>query len=178
MTDNENKPNQDFKTSNGKTVFKKSTVKFLEILIAVVICAVVLVVFLSDFNLFDKQETATTTLETFGDYVNNLEAKLANTISNIEGVGKATVAITFESGIEKSYAYETITETSNGLTTEELILYKGEPVVLKEIMPEIKGVVVVAKGASNAVVRLNIVRTVQILLGVTYDKIEVFTFKT
>ena len=50
--------------------------------------------------------------------------------------------------------------------------------MLKEIMPEIKGVVVVAKGASNAVVRLNIVRTVQILLGVTYDKIEVFTFKT
>lgn len=178
MNDNIKTSDSDLKPSYGKSVFKKNSVKFLEILAVVVICAVVLVVFLSDFDLFSKQETTAAEVETFGEYINNLETKLANTISNIEGVGKATVAITFESGIEKTYAYETISETSNGLTTEELILYKGEPVVLKEIMPVIKGVVVVAKGASNAVVRLNIIRTVQILLGVTYDKIEVFTFKT
>lgn len=58
------------------------------------------------------------------------------------------------------------------------MLYKGEPIVLKEEMPEILGVVVVAKGATNAAVRLNIVRTVQVLLGVTYDKIEVFAYKS
>ena len=38
--------------------------------------------------------------------------------------------------------------------------------------------IMVAKGATNAAVRLNIVRTVQVLLGVTYDKIEVFAYKS
>ena len=37
------------------------------------------------------------------------------TIANLEGVGKVSVSITFESSIEKKYAYESVTETSNGI---------------------------------------------------------------
>ena len=157
---------------------KRKSAKFYEIIVAIVICVVVILFFFSDLNFFSNDSDDTYSgSQTFQEYVLSLESKLEKTITNIEGVGKVSVAITFESGIEKNYAYEVIKETSNGYTTEELLLYKGEPIVLKEIMPEIKGVVVVAKGASNAVVRLNIVRTVQILLGVSYDKIEVFNYK-
>ena len=168
--------------NNIKPISKKSLLspsgKFLQLTGILIAIVVVFVIFFSDFNIFETNTKSSETINSFEEYVLNLEAKVANTIKDIEGVGNAPVAITFESNVEKIFAYETITETSNGLTSQELILYKGEPIVIKENMPLIKGVVVVAKGATNAVVRLNIIRTVQILLGVTYDKIEVFAYKT
>jgi len=158
---------------------KNLTSKLLQCLAIAIALLIVVAVFFSDIDFLSiGKSDSTQNINTFEEYVFNLENKIENTISNIDGVGKVSVSITFDSGIEKTYAYETIKETSNGVISEELILYKGEPIVINEIMPSIKGVVVVAKGASNAVVRLNIIRTIQILLGVTYDKIEVFTFKT
>ncbi len=163
------------KTLN-KNVKVKKPAKLLEIGIAIVLCAVVLVIFLSNFDLSDWGGKKKGQGSGFEQYVIALEDKIASIISDIEGVGKASVAITFETGVEKIYAYET-TNTSTGSITE-IVLYQGEPIVLKELAPIIKGVVVVAKGASNAVVRLNIVRTVQTLLGIPYNQIEVFTHKT
>lgn len=160
-----------------KGLIKNNSSKLLQVLAIVISIVLVLVVFVADFDFLKDDSGTTTKVSNFEEYVLNLENKISKTISNIEGVGKATVTITFESNIEKTFAYESITETSTGATKEELILYKGEPIVLKEITPKVKGVVVVAKGATNAVVRLNIIRTIQILLGVTYDKIEVFTYK-
>jgi len=160
-----------------KGIKKNPSAKLLQVLAIVIAIVLVLVVFVSDFDFLNNDNNVSTKINNFEEYILNLENKISQTISNIEGVGKATVTITFESNIEKTFAYETITEASTGTTTEELILYKGEPVVLNEIAPKVKGVVVVAKGAANAVVRINIIRTIQILLDVTYDKIEVFTYK-
>ncbi len=156
---------------------KKSKLKpkFLEICIAVVLCAVVLVIFCSDLKIF-KTSAEKSNSGDFESYVYGLENSVAKTISKIDGVGEVAVMITFETGIQRVYAYESTT-TSSGSTKNELILYQGKPVVIKENIPEIKGVVVVAKGAASAAVRLDIVRTIQVLLGVSYDKIEVFTKK-
>ena len=43
-----------------------------------------------------------------------------------------------------------------------------------EKFPEIQGVVIVAEGAGNAAVKLEIIRAVQALLEVPNEKIEVF----
>ena len=160
-----------------KGFIKNNSSKFLQVFAIIIAIVLVLVVFVSDFDFLSNNKNSIKQSATFEEYVLNLESKISQTISNIEGVGKATVTITFESNIEKTFAYESVTQTSTGVITEELILYKGEPIVLKEITPKVKGVVVVAKGATNAMVRLNIIRTIQILLDVTYDKIEVFTYK-
>ena len=168
-------------TTENKKLFKfkrNFSSKFLQLFAIIIAIIIVFLIFFSEFDFFDKPTTNSKTINSFQDYVYGIEKKVEETIANLEGVGKVSVSITFESSIEKKYAYESVTETSNGITTEELLLYKGEPIVINEIMPEIKGVVVVAKGASNAVVRLNIIRSIQILLGVTYDKIEVFNYKT
>lgn len=163
-----------------KRVGKRFSSKFLEVFIVVVVCVIALLIFTEQFDFFggDTENVDNGTAVDFETYVSNLENKLVQTISNIDGVGKTTVAITFADSVKKIYAYETVAETSGGTEERELVLYKGEPIVLKEEMPEILGVVVVAKGATNAAVRLNIVRTVQVLLGVSYDKIEVFAYKS
>lgn len=178
---NEEKQAEQTQSAKKKKTFGKLTSsKFLEIFIIVVVCVVALLIFANQFDFLGNEAKGTAQQQTvdFDTYVFNLENKLAQTISDIEGVGKATVAITFVDSGKKVYAYENVIETSGGLLEQELVLYKGEPIVLKEEMPEILGVVVVAKGATNAAVRLNIVRTVQVLLGVTYDKIEVFAYKS
>ena len=50
----------------------------------------------------------------------------------------------------------------------------GKPVLIAEKFPEIQGVVIVAEGAGNAAVKLEIIRAVQALLEVPNEKIEVF----
>ena len=41
----------------------------------------------------------------------------------------------------------------------------------------VKGVVIVAGGADNAVVKLNILRAVTVLLDVDYNRIEIIKYK-
>ena len=45
------------------------------------------------------------------------------------------------------------------------------------ITPEIKGAVVMAKGASNSVVRSNIIQAVEVATGLPTHKIQVFEMK-
>ena len=73
---------------------------------------------------------------------------------------------------------------SSGSTTsvtivEEPIVVKqnGEekPLVLMEILPVVKGVVVVAEGAKDISVRLNLLEAVQSLLGLDSKSVQILT---
>ena len=85
------------------------------------------------------------------------------------------VAITFDGTVERVYAYETKTTSSGSVT--EIVFANGAPVVIKEVPPVVKGVVIVAGGADNAVVKLNILRAVTVLLDVDYNRIEIIKYK-
>ena len=50
--------------------------------------------------------------------------------------------------------------------------------VIKNLPPEILGVVVVAEGADSPLVKLKIIQAVQTLLGVETNNIQVFTYKS
>lgn len=89
--------------------------------------------------------------------------------------GKVEVAITFDGTVERVYAYETKTTSSGSVT--EIVFANGAPVVIKEVPPVVKGVVIVAGGADNAVVKLNILRAVTVLLDVDYNRIEIIKYK-
>lgn len=128
------------------------------------------------------------------DYVEN-DKNIENILSLIEGAGKVSVLITYVSGKELVPATDTkknensTNEKDNGGGTRNIIQNNSEnsvvyseesggikkPVVVKELLPEVKGVVVVAEGASNPEVRENITRAVQALTGVATHKIQVFT---
>ena len=109
-----------------------------------------------------------------------MEHKICSVVQNIAGCGKATVAISYSSNEENVYAYETTTTTSNGVTkqTSSIVSVKGQPLVTKTLPPKILGVVVVAEGADNPVVKLKIVEVVVTLLDVQQKDVQVFTYKS
>ena len=159
-----------------KKIFAKiKSVKNIEVYIALVLAVVViLIVFLGG--------RAKKIKETVSDesYISQMEHKICSVVESIEGCGKATVAISYSSNEEHVYAYETVTTTSNGVTkqTSSIVTVKGEPLVTKTLPPTILGVVVVAKGADNPVIRLKIIEVVVTLLDVQQKDVQVFTYKS
>ncbi len=125
-------------------------------------------------------------------YEAELEARLKEILGKVDGVGEVEVMITLKSSSEK--VVEKDTESTRDTTTEvdseggsretqsssdgEETLYTEEdgaqiPYVVKEITPEIEGVVVIAEGGDNAVVAADISEAVQALFEVQAHKIKV-----
>ncbi|MCC8080512.1 MAG: stage III sporulation protein AG [Lachnospiraceae bacterium] len=144
----------------------------------------------------DEEETETGEKGTAdgisSDYETELEERLEEALSRMEGVGKVQVMITFrdsgETIVEKDVAYteeDQETETADGSITSssrrdssEETVYSpdsddGEPVVSKEITPTIEGVLVVAEGGDDTAVAMNISEAVEALFGLEVHKIKV-----
>lgn len=111
----------------------------------------------------------------------NYEDDLEEILSQISGVGDAKVMLTYSSSFEKSIAYEknlnenekkdgdsVINETSS---QNNVVLSNGEPFVIKEIYPEIQGVIVVSKGADDILVKQNIIDAVTTALNIAPHKV-------
>ena len=133
----------------------------------------------------DEVDTSSVTTD---DYVTTLERRLENALEQVEGVGKTSVMITLASSSEKIIEKDTETRssTSNGSDNESSItndvseqavyssLSVGEvPYVKQEISPVIEGVLVIAEGGDEAVIKQNITEVVQALFGVDTHKIRV-----
>jgi stage III sporulation protein AG len=65
----------------------------------------------------------------------------------------------------------------NGVAYEEVQGGSRKPIILKELLPEVKGVVIVADGASDPEVKEDLTRATQILLDVPIHKVSVFDRK-
>ncbi|HOJ09109.1 MAG TPA: stage III sporulation protein AG [Clostridiales bacterium] len=126
--------------------------------------------------------------------VYSIEKEVEEILSQIEGAGKVSVAITYESGSEKVPAYDK--RESHNSTQEEddrggkrnisqnesdsRVAYEEQPggvkrpIILKEMEPKVRGVVVVADGAGEPVVKENLVRAVQTLVDIAPHKVQVF----
>ena len=128
---------------------------------------------------FTENKSKITQSDVIIEYVENLEAKLENTLSKIDGVGKVSVVITVESGMETVLATKIIkTETSHGIEIEETpIIVNGKTVVIQENYPEIVGVLIVANGANNIMVTNKIQKAVISLLDIELNQIEILTMK-
>lgn len=123
-----------------------------------------------------------------------LEQRLEGILTQINGVGNVSVKVVLRESPEYEYAVNvstterSITENDqsggNRLTldtteTGQLVLVRsannaGEaPVVVKKTKPEVVGVLVVAQGASNPMVRAELTRAVQTLLGININQVTV-----
>jgi stage III sporulation protein AG len=131
------------------------------------------------------------------DEKNEIEKKIETLLSKIDGAGNVDVMITYISGKELVPAYDikkaendTQEKDSGGGTrnTKEIdeenrVVYEEsqggnkKPIILKEIQPAVKGVVVVADGAEDPVVKENLCKAVQVLLDVQVHKIQVLERK-
>lgn len=177
----------DKKESKPKINFfqKLKSIKHIDKIIAVLFIAILLVVYVSTFT-NDDSNNAVTSLTT-EEYAKMLEDKMSSVLSNINGAGDVSVMVTLECGIEYIYATtkEEITTTSgsNSKTTitEELVMVsssgKSTPVIIKENLPKISGVLVVAEGAGSVSVKLEILKAVQALFELPADSIEILIGK-
>ena len=183
------------KSSNGDIlggIFKKiKKVKHLDIVIAVAVVGLALLFIVSSFT--STGESATVAVKEV-DYL-ELEDRVCDVLSEIKGAGRVKVMINFSDTGEivtattnNSSTDKTVDTSSSGDRTTEsktdsvspvIIQRDGEdtPLIVKEIAPEVLGVVVVAEGADNVGVRINLLQAVQTLLNVKADKVEIFAMK-
>lgn len=128
------------------------------------------------------------------DYSIYLEKKLVNILEKLKGVGEVNVMITLEDTIESVPASNTTktTETTKEIDAEggtrevnreDLNIQMvnksadGTLVVLKEVNPTVKGVVVVAEGADDGIVLEKLYEAVKTVLGVNGNRVQVYSSK-
>lgn len=104
------------------------------------------------------------------------ERRLEDILSQIDGVGEVSVMITYYSSSEKDLAYETKTSSRNLEESEDkkAVMTDGEPMVVKEVYPDVKGVIVTAQGAGGTDVKAAISEAVSATLDVPVHKICIF----
>ncbi len=169
--------------SKLKEIFEKlKKIKHIQIILAVVVALVVCVIYFSFFSSpksDKKEENSTTNFSSAEAYVGWLENKLDNVLSKISGAGKVSTIVTLESGFTYDYAKELETRTSTGgdvvITSETIILVNGEPVVVKEWFPVVKGVVIVSSGAGDFSVKMKMLEAVQTVLEIEADDIKILS---
>lgn len=117
-------------------------------------------------------------------YEKELAQEIEETLSMVQGVGKIKVMINTEEGyeniIKNDYKKEKYEENgSSRAIDEEKTVFNdsGEPIVLKEVKPKIEGIIIVAEGGDNVLVKNSLINAVQALLGVEAHKIEILKMK-
>ena len=112
-----------------------------------------------------------------------LEKRLESVLSKMAGVGKVTVMLTLEQTSEQVLASDGRSSSSEaGISSESrpaTVTTSGResPIVLTERMPRVRGVIVVAEGAANIAVRMNISAAVSTVLGIDEKCVEVFVMQ-
>lgn len=125
------------------------------------------------------------------DYAAYLEERLEETLSQISGVGTVRVMITLKATRElvlekdqQTQSSSTTEEDSQGgnrsinqISRSENTVYhssgNNEPYVVKMLLPQVEGVVVVAQGAGTGNISRNITDVVQALFNVEAHKVKV-----
>lgn len=126
----------------------------------------------------------------------DLAVALENILEHIDGISNVQVLINYAAGKEGIYAFSVdeskrvsqemdreggTREVEETNRREEQVLFRNagggeEALLLKEIMPEIKGVLVVARGAENIYLQLEVVRAIQSVLQLPAHRIAVLPY--
>ncbi len=107
------------------------------------------------------------------------EERLKEILEDIDGAGKVSVMITYYGTNEKNIAYEkrkntTLVGGGNESYDEKAVMNDGEPMVINEVYPKVKGVIVTAAGADNVSVKEKLTRAVMAALDVEAHKICIY----
>lgn len=140
-------------------------------------------------NKLPQQVKAAEMNKTYEEIVEN---KLTNLLSQVRGAGVVSVNISLERSGTIEHAKNVVKETrtiqekdsGNGIRTttetkesEQILVGKengiDRPVMVSETKPVIKGVLVVAEGAADSVIKANLTKAVETVLGIPSYKITV-----
>lgn len=177
-----------FKDGNNKKQIEN-------IVIFIVLLIIVIIVINSLFSEEEGVDSENNTVNVITNNVTNdeLENKLKNILSVMSGVGNVEVMISYSNTIEQVPMYDTKENTTvveesdtNGGTrktketlNEQNIIYEEKnstkiPAIKRTIMPEVIGVIVVAEGANNSVIKENIKNAVEAVVNIPSHRIQIF----
>lgn len=109
-----------------------------------------------------------------------MEEKMTDVLSHIQGVGKIRVMLTLKSGSQLHLAEDVSRsgkENEPKYDSETVTINRGsgnqEVVVTNQIYPTYQGAVIVCQGAGQSSVRLSVTEAVAALTGLSADKISI-----
>ena len=125
-----------------------------------------------------------------------MEEKLEDILSNVKGVGRVKVMITYSKTSQIIPMYDEDSSTSiteekesgggtrivNETTSKKDIIYKETdgvktPITQSVINPAIEGAIIAAEGAGDANIKTNIIQAVEAVTGIATYKIQVLELK-
>ena len=110
----------------------------------------------------------------------DLEARLGEILSSVQGAGKVKILLTKARGEQTVYQTD-VQEREDSLTEDTVIVTASDRsqqgLVCQRIPPKYQGAVIVCQGADKAVVRLAIVEAVSKATGLSTDAITVLKMK-
>jgi stage III sporulation protein AG len=150
-----------------------------------------------DRKVTDLQNDTNTTSYNENTYISEMENKLEAVLKKVSGAGNVEVMITTKGTTEKiplkdsSSTEESLDEgdgeggsrTDNSAQREESTVLvtnedgNSEPYILQELEPEIEGVVVIAEGGDNAMIKMDIMQAVEVLFDVPAHKVIVMKMR-
>ena len=175
---------------------KFKNIKHIEIIVCIIFISLLLLIYFYGFK-GTSDETKTTNANSTGElaftyssvFAKEMETKLTNVIEDLKGVKSAKVMVSVKQGSEVIIANSIKEETvisSDGesknvtiVKTPIIVTENGEskPIILMEVLPTVQGVIVVASGAEDVAVKLNIYKAIQAIITISSENIQVFAGK-
>lgn len=178
-----------------KQTFEKLKSAFTSDKKLTVLCAVgvlgVLLLVISEFRPSDgkkaeKQESVTAA-QNQETYAEDIEKRLTEIVSSIDGAGKTRVMVTLDSGAEQVYAKNekiksdtsggTAIEKENFSNEKEYVLIETDGneggMIIKLIQPKIRGVAVVCEGGGSDAVRQEITQAITAVLDISASRVYI-----
>lgn len=144
------------KKSKIKWLDKLKNIKHIEVYVVIIFAIILLLIFFStNTTKTGKSSTVinktTTEQSAITSYVDDMETKLENILSKVQGASDVSVMITLDM-------------SSTSIKDDE---------IQTTDFPAIKGVIVVAKGVENTQVKMNILKAVQSVIDISSGRIEI-----
>ena len=188
MNDDNKQTKDKFEWLKNISFFKKlKQIKHIGLIITIIFILILLIILFGNFSFSNSSSISVSSDEsTYTNsvkYAQQMEDKLKILIAKIKGAGRVDVMLTLDSGTSVVLASNDETKTvSNGssstttVSASPIILQQNGsnmPLIVEEVIPRIKGVVIVSSGAKDVNVRLNILNAVQTLTGLTNSQIQI-----
>ncbi|MBP3255287.1 MAG: hypothetical protein J6M60_02205 [Clostridia bacterium] len=192
------------KVKDGQQNSKKKIENLIVFVVILIVTIIIVNVILNGDNEKSKDNerdetkvlASTTTMKESENKEDDLEIKLKNILSKIDGVGKVDVLLTYSESNkvmamynEDSTENDTEEQDQQGgnrkisqTSTKKEVIYQeinGEkvPVTQSVSNPKMEGALIIANGANNMQTKTNIVQAVEAVTGLPTHKIQVFEMK-
>ncbi len=138
----------------------------------------IILIFFSDNSHEDKAKEEVSSYS-HSEYISQQERRVEKLISEIKGVGNASVMITYESGFETVYARDIDEQNESErvrYSSEIIVVDSGNDetgITVRENYPKVRGVAVVCIGGGNASVRSEITAIITALFDISSNCVSV-----